>query len=160
MIELPQIRTPRVTSSVISVGSCTPTDGCLEKDKNQRLALSTQVLTIDENKGVKKKQKTIEDLLGIPKEKNTKNTKKGGGRKKQKCVVFRAAAAAAALSVSSEDIRNRNRLIRLDAAQAAWTVTKIIGPDYMGNEEEVVSKIMVMEEQDEVRAAQLIPKLN
>ncbi|KAI8552656.1 hypothetical protein RHMOL_Rhmol06G0282900 [Rhododendron molle] len=131
-----------------------------KKIKNQRLALSTQVLTIDENKGVKKKQKTIEDLLGIPKAKNTKNTKKGGGRKKQKCVVFRAAAAAVALSVSSEDIRNRNRLIRLDAAQAAWTVTKIIGADYTGNEEEVVSKIMVMEEQDEVRAAQLIPKLN
>ncbi|KAF7148022.1 hypothetical protein RHSIM_Rhsim03G0061100 [Rhododendron simsii] len=77
--------------------------------------------------------------------KEAKNTKNGGGRKKQKCVVFRAAAA---LSVSSKDIRNRNRLIRLDVAQAAWTVTKIIGADYMGNEE-VVSKIMVTEEQDE-----------
>lgn len=51
---------------------------------------------------------------------------------KQKCVVFRAATAAAALSVSSDDIRNSNRIIRLDAAQAVWTVTKIIGVDYMG----------------------------
>lgn len=53
---------------------------------------------------------------------------------KQKCVVFRAAtaAAAAALSVSSDDLRNSNRIIRLDAAQAVWTVTKIIGVDYMG----------------------------
>lgn len=79
---------------------------------------------------------------------------KGGRRKKQKCVVFRSAIDAAALSVSSDGINNRNRII-LNESQAAWTVTKIVGTDYLGNDEEVISKIMVTGEEEELRATLL-----
>lgn len=37
----------------------------------------------------------------------------------------------------------------LDEEEAAWTVTKILGEDYLGNDEEVISKIMVMDEAQE-----------
>ncbi|GFZ18405.1 hypothetical protein Acr_27g0001440 [Actinidia rufa] len=53
----------------------------------------------------KRKQRSIEDILGLSK--STKS-KKGGRRGKQKCVVYRSATAAAALSVSSKGITNRN----------------------------------------------------
>lgn len=79
---------------------------------------------------------------------------KGGRRKKQKCVVFRSAIDAAALSVSSDGINNRNRII-LNESQAAWIVTKIVGTDYLGNDEEVISKIMVTGEEEELRATLL-----
>lgn len=103
----------------------------------------------------KRKQKSIEEILGLSK---TNGVKRGGKRGKQKCVVFRSAVAAAALSVSSEGINNRNRIL-LNEAQAVWTVTKIMGEDYMGNDEEVISKIMVMEEQDEDRYARMNNKI-
>lgn len=75
-----------------------------------------------ENCKPKKKLKSIEEILGIP-----KSSKKGrrGRRKEQKCVVIRSAIGAAALSVSFED--------------------------YLGNDEEVISKIMVTDEEDELR---------
>lgn len=83
--------------------------------------------------------KSVEDILKLPKSKSR------GGRKKQKCIVYRSAIAATALSVasiSSGGIKNRNRII-LNEEEAVWTVTKIIGEDYLGNDEEVFSKIMV-----------------
>lgn len=62
---------------------------------------------------------------------------------------FQVGKAAAALSVSTEGIRNRNRII-LNEKEAAWTVTKIIGEDFMGNDEEVISRIMIT---DDIEAA-------
>ncbi|GFY93207.1 hypothetical protein Acr_08g0016030 [Actinidia rufa] len=49
----------------------------------------------------KRKQRSIEDILGL--EKPVKS-KKGGGRAKQKCVVFCSAMAVAAFSVSTEGL--------------------------------------------------------
>lgn len=66
-------------------------------------------------------------------------------------MVFRAAIAAAALSVSSDGIKNRNRII-LDEEEAAWTMSKIIEEDYMGEDEEVVSKFMVLDAANTVKA--------
>lgn len=40
----------------------------------------------------------------------------------------------------------------MNEAQAVLTVTKIMGEAYMGNEEDIISKIMIMEEHDEERA--------
>lgn len=85
----------------------------------------------------KRKQKSVEELLGLPK------TKKGG-RKKKKSVVFKSAIAAAALSISSNGIKNRNRII-LNEEEAVWAVTKIMEEDFMGDEDEVISKIMTPE---------------
>lgn len=54
--------------------------------------------------------------------------------------------AAVALSVSTEGINNRNRIL-LNEAEAVLTVTKIMGEDHLGNEEEIISKIMVTDEE-------------
>ncbi|KAI8544678.1 hypothetical protein RHMOL_Rhmol08G0314200 [Rhododendron molle] len=124
-----QLAIPRDVAPVNSLESISPITRAVELVEDQQLALLDEPETqaIEEKRA--KKHKTAVELLGIPK---TKNSKKGGRRNKQKCVVFRAATTAAAFSVSSDDIRNNNRIIRLDAAQAVWTVTKIIGVDYMG----------------------------
>lgn len=87
--------------------------------------------------------------MGIP-----KGYKKGVRRRKQKCAVFRSAIAAAALSVSTVVITNKNGIL-LNELQAVWTVTKMVGTDYMGNDEEVISKFMVTDEEEELRAALL-----
>lgn len=55
-------------------------------------------------------------------------------------MVFRSAIAAAALSISSNGIKNRNRII-LDEEEVAWTVSKIMEEDFMGDDDEVISKI-------------------
>lgn len=100
----------------------------------------------------KRKQKTIEEILGIPR---AGCFTKGGKKKKQKkSVMFRAAIADAALSVSSEGINNRNKIL-LNEAEAVLAVSKILGEDYSGDDEEVISKFMHMEDQNENRAAQL-----
>lgn len=99
--------------------------------------------------GVRRKQKSLEEILGVLK---ASEVKRDGRRKKQKCVVFRSTIAAAALSVSTDGINNRNRIL-LDEAQAVLSVTKIMGEDYVGDEEEVISRIMIMEEQDSERFA-------
>lgn len=99
-------------------------------------------------KGVKgkKKRKTINEILGLPKLKQ--GSKKGG----KKCVLFRSAVAAAALSasISSNGINNRNKIL-LDEAQAIWEVNKLY-MSYDGNEEEVISKIAELRAQDNMRA--------
>ena len=58
--------------------------------------------------------------------------------------------AAAAMSVSTKGIINRNRIV-LSESKAAWSVTKILGTDYMGTDEEVISRIMVTDEEAELR---------
>lgn len=83
---------------------------------------------VKENAKHKRKQKTIEEILGIP---STRKSKKGGKKNKQKkSVVFRGAIAEAALSVSSEGINNRNKILLNEADVLA--VTKILGEDYSG----------------------------
>lgn len=84
---------------------------------------------------LKKRKKSIEELIGIPKIKR-------GGRKSKKGTLVRSAIASAALSISSEGIRNRNRII-LDEEEAARTISNIIGEEYLGIDEEVISKFMV-----------------
>lgn len=87
----------------------------------------------------RRKHKSLEELQIIP------NSNRRGRRKKQKCVVFRSAIAAAALSVSSISsggIKNRNKLI-LNEEEAVRTVTKIVGEDYLGSDDEVLSNFMV-----------------
>ncbi|GFY93178.1 hypothetical protein Acr_08g0015740 [Actinidia rufa] len=56
--------------------------------------------------------------------------------------------------VSTEGITNRNRILSSES-KAAWSVTKILGTDYMGKDEEVISRIMVTDEEAELRAAHL-----
>ncbi|GFY93080.1 hypothetical protein Acr_08g0014760 [Actinidia rufa] len=68
----------------------------------------------------KRKQRSIEEIFGIPK---SVKSKKGGRKSKQRCVVFRSDMAAAALSVSTDGINNRNRIL-LSESKAAWSVTK------------------------------------
>ncbi|GFS40280.1 hypothetical protein Acr_00g0067550 [Actinidia rufa] len=96
----------------------------------------------------KRKQRSIKDILGLSK---SMKSKKGGRRGKHKCVVYRSAMAAVALSVSSEGITNRNRLL-ISESNAAWSITKILGTDYMGKDDEVISTIMVTDEEAELRA--------
>ncbi|XP_057472861.1 uncharacterized protein LOC130761391 [Actinidia eriantha] len=107
------------------------------KDFIQDSSLPSSSNAMDEKP--KRKQRSIEDILGLSK---PTKTKKGGRRGKQKCVVFRSAMAAAALSVSTEGITNKNRIL-ISESKAAWSVTKILRTDYMGNDEEVISRIMV-----------------
>lgn len=83
---------------------------------------------------IKKRKKTIEDLIGFPKSKK-------GGRKTKKGVLLRSAIASAALSISSDGFKRRNRLI-LNEEEAAFSVSKIIGEDFLGDDEEVISKLM------------------
>ena len=102
-----------------------------------------------------RKQRSIEERLGLSK---SLRSKRRGRRGKQRCVVFRSAmAAAAAMSVSTEGIINRNKIV-LNESKAAWSVTKILGTDYMGNNEEVISRIMVTDEEVELRSALQLTK--
>lgn len=71
--------------------------------------------------------------MGYPKSKKT------GRRKQKKCVVFRFAIAAAALSISSDGI---NR-IHLNAIQVAWSISKILDEDYLGDDNEIISNFSV-----------------
>lgn len=95
-----------------------------------------------------KAEKSIEEMPGIPTSKKRGGIKKP---KKQKCVIFRSVVAAAALSIASESISNRKK-IHLNEAQVAWLINKIMGLDYEGEDDEVISRIMIMEAEDEERA--------
>lgn len=124
------------------------------QNKAKRVVLSNKPpANIDPSKKAKKakrKLKSVEDILRIPK---ATRTRKGGRRRIQKCVVFRSALAVAALSVSTEGINNRSKIL-LNESQAVRTVTKIMGTDhYFGNGEEVISSIMVTDEEELLRAA-------
>lgn len=78
--------------------------------------------------------------------------KNRGGRKKQNCVVFRSAvvfrSTVVATTLSFESINSRN-MIQLNETKAVWAINKIVGVDYMGDDEEVSSKIMIMKAEDE-----------
>ncbi|KAH7845546.1 hypothetical protein Vadar_003376 [Vaccinium darrowii] len=98
--------------------------------------------------------KSWEEILGV---KETNDSDTGGGRRrrrKTKQVVFRSAAAAVSLTLSSEGIRNRNRIL-LDEAQAVWTMGKIVGGKAESSENEIISKLVEIEEgrQDERKEA-------
>lgn len=62
----------------------------------------------------------------------------------------RSAAAAISLSISSNGINSKNRII-LNKAQAVWDAAKSLGIGYDGDEPEVISKIAHLEEIDEER---------
>ncbi|KAG5544688.1 hypothetical protein RHGRI_017210 [Rhododendron griersonianum] len=64
-----------------------------------------------------------------------------------------------ALSISSNGISNRNRIL-LNESQAVWQVNKMMKIGYKGSDEEVVSKIMEMEKEDDDRATLLAAKSN
>lgn len=68
--------------------------------------------------------------------------------RKQKCDLFKSAAAAATLSSSSDGI---NR-IHLNESEAVWSLNKIRGIGYKGDDKEVISRIMIMEDEDKERA--------
>ena len=71
-------------------------------------------------------------------------------RGKKRPAVFGMAASIALLSVSSLAIRNRNRKI-WDEAQATWKMVKLLSISFEGQEEEVVSRIVDLEELDRFR---------
>ncbi|KAI8552572.1 hypothetical protein RHMOL_Rhmol06G0277400 [Rhododendron molle] len=106
----------------------------------------------------KKKKNLVVEILGYPIA-TSPVVNRGGRKKKNKSVVFRAAAVAVALPISSEGISNRNRIL-LNESQAVWQVNKMIKIVYKGSEDEVISKIMDMEQEDDDRAALLAAKSN
>ena len=69
-------------------------------------------------------------------------------RKNQKEAIFRAAAASIALSISTERINNRGRIL-LNEAQATWEMGKALVLVEDGSKENVICKIMELEENDE-----------
>ncbi|KAG5547287.1 hypothetical protein RHGRI_013083 [Rhododendron griersonianum] len=130
--ELPLVHSPAPTliqSQVLSSLGLAPFNKNLHHQNNVEKALSSNKIsvTIDSSKEAKKpkrKVKSVEEILGIPQARN----RKGGRRRKQKCVVFRSALAAAALSVSTEGINNRNRIL-LNESHACH----MDGYKYLGN---------------------------
>ena len=121
---------------------------------NKKVVVSTPGVELLKQKS---KKKSMEDILGIPLStiskrsgaKSKKERKRGRTRKRSSCATLRSIMAAVSLSVSisAEGVANRNRLI-LDEAQAAWEIGKLLGMEYEGDEDEVVSKMVRMEEQD------------
>ncbi|KAI8552569.1 hypothetical protein RHMOL_Rhmol06G0277100 [Rhododendron molle] len=105
-----------------------------------------------------KKKSLVVEILGYPIA-TPPVVNRGGKKKKNKSVAFRAAAVAVALSISSEGISNRNRIL-LNESQAVWQVNKMMKIGYKGSEDEVISKIMDMEQEDDDRAALLAAKSN
>ncbi|KAG5556792.1 hypothetical protein RHGRI_007150 [Rhododendron griersonianum] len=105
--------------------------------------------TINGVKG-KKNRKTIDDILRFTRV-NSLNNKSWNN--KPKCAVYRSIVAVLALSASifSDGVTNRNRII-LDEAQAIWTCNKIMGLEYDGEEDEVISKFADMVAEDLDRA--------
>ncbi|KAH7861656.1 hypothetical protein Vadar_029023 [Vaccinium darrowii] len=88
--------------------------------------------------------KSWEEILGV---KEIDEDGRGGGRRRRKTkqVVFRSAAAAVSLTLSSEGIRNRNRIL-LDEAQAVWAMGKIVGGKAASSENEIISKLVEIED--------------
>ncbi|GFZ09150.1 hypothetical protein Acr_20g0009580 [Actinidia rufa] len=131
------------------------------KEAEGQTTVQAHVLNYDEGLSsswsMKSKKKSMEDILGIPIStiskssgaKSKKGKQRGRRRKSSSGVILRSAMAAASLSasISVGGVANRNRLI-LDEAQAAWAIGKLLGMEYKGEEDEVVSKMVRMEEQD------------
>ncbi|KAG5564401.1 hypothetical protein RHGRI_000556 [Rhododendron griersonianum] len=102
-----------------SVGNCSvqpsiiPTSPSLSPQKQVN-----QVGNSNVESGKTKKKKNLVEILGYPIQ-SLPAKNRGGRKKKNKSVVFRAAATAIALSVSTEGISNRNRIL-LNESQAVW----------------------------------------
>ncbi|GFS39280.1 hypothetical protein Acr_00g0062040 [Actinidia rufa] len=69
-------------------------------------------------------------------------------RKNKKGAIFRAASASIVLSISTESINNRGRIM-LNEAQATWEMGKALGLVEDGSNENVICKIVELEENDE-----------
>lgn len=120
----------------------------------------------------RRKVKPMDEILG--KFNKIIFRRKGSKIRRSKGAIFRPAITAASLSISSEGINNRNRIL-LNKAQkvleenltmglsyeeeagirnkaiAQWDFEKSLGVSYDGDEEEVISKIAEMEKNDEAR---------
>lgn len=70
-----------------------------------------------------------------------------GGRKKQKCVVFRSAVEATALSSSSDGLNK----FHLNESPAVWSLNKIMDIGYQGDDEALISRIVITEAGNEKR---------
>lgn len=66
------------------------------------------------------------------------------------CANLQQQHAILSLSISSEGNRYRIRL-NVAEAEAARLLTMIMGVDYVGDDEKIISKIMIMEAQDDGR---------
>ena len=73
-----------------------------------------------------------------------------GGQKKGGNAIFRAAAAAISLSLSSNSKGGGNCMV-MDEARAVLEMSKVLGLEFGGEEEEIVSKIVELEEEDLIR---------
>ncbi|KAI8005608.1 hypothetical protein LOK49_LG07G00614 [Camellia lanceoleosa] len=85
---------------------------------------------------------------------------RGENMKDQNGAIFRAAAAAISLSVEhSLNTRRRNKL--LNEAQATMEVGKILGLDFEGKENEMIGKLIELEQKDmeRVEGEAVIPAL-
>ncbi|KAH7858981.1 hypothetical protein Vadar_030106 [Vaccinium darrowii] len=67
-----------------------------------------------------------------------------------KGVIVQSTTAVASLSISSNGIRNKNRLL-ISEATDVWANLKTLGLSYKGDDDEVISKIAHLEEIDEER---------
>ncbi|KAE9444788.1 hypothetical protein C3L33_23313, partial [Rhododendron williamsianum] len=95
-------------------------------------------------------KKDLVEILGTPIPlPPTKN--RGGRKKKNKRVVFRAAAAAVALSILSDGISNRNKIL-LNESQAVWQVNKMMKIGYKGSDE--------VEKAEEDRLIDIVENMN
>jgi len=91
---------------------------------------------VKDSRKAKWKHKKISEMMVFPKSKKMGGRKK---KKKKKCVVFRSAIAAAALSVSSEGMNK----FHLNSAQATRSINKILGEDYLGDDDEIIRSFSV-----------------
>lgn len=106
-------------------------------------------------KRLKRRKLNLVEILGIPAP--SPSVKNRGGRKmKNKSVVFRGAAAAMAYQYQ---LKASPRIL-LRESLAVWQVNKMLKIGYKSSEEEVISKIMAMEQDDDDRAASFAAKIN
>lgn len=109
-------------------------------------------------KRLKRRKLNLVEILGIPAP--SPSVKNRGGRKmKNKSVVFRGAAAAMAYQYQLKASPTETRIL-LRESLAVWQVNKMLKIGYKSSEEEVISKIMAMEQDDDDRAASLAAKIN
>ncbi|KAI8550189.1 hypothetical protein RHMOL_Rhmol06G0085500 [Rhododendron molle] len=104
--------------------------------------IDAKVKEVKDSENGKWKQKSIEQILGIPK------TKKKDEKKIQSYVLFRSTVIAAAVPIFCKGISKTH----LDEAQAIWVVNKIMGLRCMGDEKDVIRRIAIMEGEDEESA--------
>lgn len=94
---------------------------------------------------VKRKVRPVDQVMDIFRN----SCRRGSLKRHNPKAMFRSAIAATSLYVSTNGIRNRNRIL-LNEAQAVQALDKILGTRPEGDEEEVVSKFVPMEDINEV----------